>query len=74
MINMNLGNGMTGGFNSIYGNYTSGGLHYDINNGSGINSLPAEYNWWGQAGGPIAGQIGGANTVDSSNPLSSNPN
>ena len=66
---INLGNGIAGGYNSIYGNNVSNAGYFDINNGSYINDLPAEYNWWGQAGGPVAGQIGGSYSVDSSHPL-----
>jgi hypothetical protein len=68
-----LGNGTTGGNNSIYGNNTSHGSYYDIRNDSGINILPAEYNWWGTAN-PQASQFGGSNTVDYTHPLLSNPN
>ena len=74
MADINFGNTSTGGHNSIYGNNTSSGGYYDIDNSSGINDLPAEYNWWGQAGGPVAGQIGGPNSVDFTHPLSVNPN
>jgi len=74
MSNINFGNGATGGDNSIYGNNISSSGYYDFNNNSGI-SVPAKDNWWGQSGGPIAGQIhnAGASTTDTSNPLSSAP-
>ncbi|MFA5287482.1 MAG: right-handed parallel beta-helix repeat-containing protein, partial [Candidatus Omnitrophota bacterium] len=65
---INLGDGNSGGNNSLYGNVGS-----DLQNDSGIDDLFAQGNWWGQAGGPITGQITGANTVDSSNPLPSPP-
>lgn len=73
-MTVDLGGGPYGstGNNSIYGN--AGGGFFDINNNSGVDNLPAQNNWWGQAGGPIGGQIGGANTVDSSNPLAFDPN
>jgi hypothetical protein len=56
------------GQNSLFGN----GLG-DLSNGSGINNLSAQNNWWGQASGPIAGQVIGANTVNTSSPLASQP-
>lgn len=56
------------GQNSLFGNVLG-----DISNGSGINNLAAQSNWWGQASGPIAGQVIGANTVNTSNPLSAAP-
>lgn len=74
MSGINLGNGIAGGYNSIYGNNLSDG-YFDLYNASGI-IIPAQFNWWGQAGGPVLGQIynSGDSSVDSSNPLSSNPN
>jgi len=30
----------------------------------------ARANWWGQAGGPVTGQLGGTGTIDSTNPVS----
>lgn len=71
MSAINLGNGTTGGYNSLYG---QDDYQNDLYNGSGINNLSAEYNWWGQAGGPIANQIVGPDSVDSTHPLSANPN
>jgi len=73
MSSVNLGDGSTGGNNSIYSN-GDGVTYFDVKNSSGVNNLSAQYNWWGQAGGPLSSKIGGTNTVDSSNPLSSNPN
>jgi hypothetical protein len=75
MSNINLGNGTTGGYNTIYGNHTEGAAYYDLENQSG-QAVSAQYNWWGQATGPGAGQIsnGAGSSTDSSHYLSSNPN
>ncbi|MBF0511229.1 MAG: hypothetical protein HQL13_02765 [Candidatus Omnitrophica bacterium] len=67
MSNINLGNGATGGYNSIYSN-----TDYNLINGSGISNLPAEYNWWGSSS-PSSSKFSGSST-DYTNPLSSNPN
>ena len=69
---MNVGNGTTGGSNSIYDN-GDGITYFDIKNDSGVDDLPAQYNWWGTAT-PQASQFGGDNSVDYTNPLSSDPN
>jgi hypothetical protein len=71
LTGINLGDGIAGGYNSIYDNKTALGLHYDFNNVYGAN-VNAQYNWWGQASGPAAGQTNGI--VDTSNHLTSDPN
>jgi parallel beta-helix repeat protein len=48
----------------LYG--STGASRYDLY-ANGATS--AQHNWWGQSGGPIAGQVGGAGPVTSSNPL-----
>lgn len=75
MNNINLGNGTTGGYNSVYNNNQGGGANFDFNNQSG-KAISAQYNWWGQSTGPAAGQInnGAGSSTNSSNYLSSNPN
>jgi hypothetical protein len=81
---VDLGAGSLGsaGNNSIYGNGTEDPASYrdmrlDLDNGS----ISAQGNWWGQAGGPAAGQIvsegacpGSCGTADTSNPLDHDPN
>jgi hypothetical protein len=69
MSGINLGDGTLGGNNSIYNN-SNGTAYFDINNASGINNLPAQYNWWGSAT-PLDSQFNGP--VDYSNSLSSLP-
>ena len=81
-FHVNLGDGTAGsGNNSFFGNNTSnaaanGDLRLDLNNGT----INAQNNWWGQANGPIAGQIvnegtcPSCGTANSSNWLTSNPN
>jgi len=71
--NIILGDGTAGGYNSIYDNNAGDGGNFDIQNDSGVDDLPAQYNWWGQDP-PVDSQFGGANTVDRTNPLSSDPN
>lgn len=56
------------GLNSIYNNTGDG--FYDVYNET-PGTITAQNNWWGQAGGPIAGQISG--DVDASNPLPTPP-
>lgn len=68
MSNIVVGNSASNGRNSLFSNNLG-----DVSNDSGMNNLAAKYNWWGQASGPIAGQVIGANTVNSSSPLASQP-
>ena len=74
MTNIDIGGGSLSspGHNSIFSN--NGGTG-QINNGSGISNLHAEYNWWGAAT-PTNTIVYGASayTVDYSNCLTSNPN
>lgn len=65
-----------GGFSSGSAGNTITGSNLMRNAGTGRYDVYATYatnaraNWWGQAGGPIAGQIGGTGVVDSANPIS----
>ena len=61
------------GRNSIFDNNVGAGGDFDVQNDSGVDDLPAQYNWWGTAT-PQASQFGGDDSVDYTNPLSSNPN
>ncbi|MFA6320284.1 MAG: inverse autotransporter beta domain-containing protein [Candidatus Omnitrophota bacterium] len=72
---INFGDGTAGGYNSIYNNNQAAGSYYDFENQTG-NAVYAQYNWWGQATGPGAGQIynSATSSTNSSNYLSSNPN
>lgn len=69
------------GNNSIHGNGTSNPATYrdmrlDLDGGN----VSAQGNWWGQAGGPVAGQIisegacPNCGTADASNALDQDPN
>lgn len=75
MSNIRFGDGTIGGYNSIYNNNVAAAGYFDFDNQSG-QAISAQYNWWGQATGPAAGQInnGAGSSTDSSNYLSSNPN
>ena len=72
MTNFNFGNGTSGGYNSFYGNGSN-----DLSNNNDdalLINLPAQYNWWGQAGGPIADQIfAGGYSVNTAHSLSKSP-
>ena len=65
---VDLGGGVTSsvGYNSFYDNGSG-----DVSN-IDTGTIQAQYNWWGQAGGPSGGQTVG--TVDTSNYLTSVPN
>jgi hypothetical protein len=70
---VDLGGGALGGTggNRIFGN-TLEDIRVDMDGGQ----AKARNNWWGQAGGPLGGDVlldGGGNTLDSTNPLSSDP-
>lgn len=73
-LNIDLGGGTLGsvGHNSIHGNgisnpATYGDLQLDLD--GSLTPLPAQYNWWGQAGGPVSGQI---RSVGAGSPPSAN--
>jgi hypothetical protein len=56
--------------NNLGGNQFS----YDISNGWGADfTFSAKNNWWGQAGGPVAGQINTPALFDTSEPLAADP-
>jgi len=60
-LGINLGDGTLGsGNNSIYGN-AGADLRLDLDGSP--TPLPAQYNWWGNANGPQAGQITNENGV-----------
>ncbi|MGJ1334176.1 inverse autotransporter beta domain-containing protein [Sphingobacterium siyangense] len=82
-LSVNLGDGSPGsGGNSIFGNNTSGtATHGDLRLDLDGGTMTAQGNWWGQAGGPIAGQIvnegvcpGNCGAADTSNWLEVDPN
>ncbi len=73
---INMGDGTNGtGHNSIYGNSVND-MVIDLDTGA----VSAQGNWWGQAGGPLAGQIvseaacPNCGTADTSNQLDNDPN
>ena len=71
-MNLNLGNGTTGsGYNRIFGNALSGSSYFDIYK-SYTGTLQAQYNWWGQAGGPQPGRIDGSPVI-TTNALATDP-
>ncbi|HEY9159750.1 MAG TPA: right-handed parallel beta-helix repeat-containing protein [Desulfomonilia bacterium] len=46
MSRINLGDGVSGGYNSIYANNIEGGAYYDIDNQT-LTNINAQNNWWG---------------------------
>lgn len=60
-----VASGVTG-FSVTYSNLTSA---FALDNSAGGGSATATNNWWGQAGGPVAGQVTG--TADTTSPASS---
>jgi hypothetical protein len=80
-INIDMGAGTLGsqGRNSIYSNGTAGNPYRDIVLDLDNGAISAQYNWWGQAGGPIAGRIRNeaacpnCGSADTTNPLSADP-
>ena len=81
---INLGNNTPGsGQNRIFGNNTSNTTnHGDLQLGTNAITISAQGNWWGQAGGPVAGQIvnndpvncpNTCGTADTANALNADP-
>ena len=80
---VDLGGGLLGsvGGNRIYGNGTSGNPYRDVllDLDNSPTALAAQGNWWGQAGGPLAGRIRNegacpsCGTADTSNALAADP-
>ncbi len=58
-INIDMGGGTLGSYgrNSIYGNGTAGNPYRDLALDLDNGSVFAQSNWWGQAGGPVAGRV-----------------
>ena len=79
--NANLGDGTAGsGNNRIFGNNTGNiGAQADIRLDLNGGVVSAQGNWWGQAGGPLAGRIvneaacPSCGTADTSNALNTDP-
>jgi hypothetical protein len=46
MSGISLGDGVSGGYNSIYANNIEGGAYYDIDNQT-LTNISAQNNWWG---------------------------
>lgn len=67
-----LGGGALGG---LGGNRFFDNQSYDLYGDLDNLQLDAESNWWGQAGGPLAGDVSmeGASTLNSSSPLAVDP-
>lgn len=73
---MDLGGaGLSIGRNSFYGNGLSNpASYYDIHHAFGNLMIESQNNWWGQSGGPIAGQINTPARFNTTGALSEDPN
>lgn len=73
-VDLGGGGNSTGG-NRFFGNGLSNpAAYWDIDHGFGPVVINAQGNWWGQAGGPIAGQLNNPAAFNTTGSLGTDPN